>query len=947
MHRRIHIAFTASIALLASSAAAASAAPTVSVDDPVSPSRAIFSDASGTAVTDDLTVTIQKGATTTTYLFAEAAAPVSVAPVATAHCQNVTPTSVRCDLPTARATGVDVDLAQGAVATDGQTLQFIGDWVEQTTTGRASGAGADSFTGAGAADRFEPGAGADRVVGGAGRDTVGYAHATAPVRAWLDGTPSGVGCPSSCEGDTFDATIENLTGGPADDVLTGNGGVNELRGAAGADELRGVGGDDRLFGEGGDDVLGGGLGSDALDGGAGSDTASYAGDGRASGVVVTLRAADGSAQSRDATAPESDTLANLENATGSEHGDILRGGSGASVLRGGAGDDTLYGDFDSAGLPGADVAFGDDGSDTFRYDDGRHDSGVTASIDGQPNDGLADTDTGASGAQAEGDNIHDTVENLVGGPGDDTFAGSSAANVLDGNGGTDTVSYASRPDAIIASLRTNRAAPEADALAGIENLVGGAAGDILVGDNSNNRLEGRGGDDLLLGGFGADLLDGGAGTNTADYSQDGRGASLSTAGVDVDLATGRQSVAKGGPPEDTLVLGSVQNVIGTQDDDVLSGDAARNVMTGGDGADSLKLVDATADEASCGGGTDVVEADHADVVGSDCENVTRKSPDDGGDGGGDPPAPPCSDPATCGALVAGVFEAVFGCSSVETCQDKFPGGGEPPAAPCADPASCEAYFTGIFESVFGCSSPETCQDKFPGGGGGGGGPAPPCADPASCGTYFAGIFDQVFGCSSAETCQQKFPDGGSAPAPPCADPASCGTYFAGIFDEVFGCSSVETCQQKFPGGGGSDGSGEAPAESQPPDSQPARTAAAKTSTGAAVKTRKRPRLTLRTRVRRDRRAPYRFVVVGKLKRPQGVGRKAGCDGKVRVFVKRGKKTLRKRTGFVDDRCRYRIQVVLRSRRGVPKSGRLQVVARFLGNDELQPRRSRKRPIRAG
>ena len=52
----------------------------------------------------------------------------------------------------------------------------------------------------------------------------------------------------------------------------------------------------------------------------------------------------------------------------------------------------------------------------------------------------------------------------------------------------------------------------------IENAVGGSGNDILIGNSANNLLTGGAGDDTLTGGAGDDTLQGGGGTDTAVYN---------------------------------------------------------------------------------------------------------------------------------------------------------------------------------------------------------------------------------------------------------------------------------------------------------------------------------------------------------------------------------------------------------------------------------------------
>jgi Ca2+-binding RTX toxin-like protein len=79
-----------------------------------------------------------------------------------------------------------------------------------------------------------------------------------------------------------------------------------------------------------------------------------------------------------------------------------------------------------------------------------------------------------------------------------------------------------------------------------------------------------------VGGAGADLLDGGDGVDTAVYSG-------SATGVSINLAAG---TASGGDAQgDTLI--SIENLVGSNYDDILIGDAGDNVLTGGAGADII------------------------------------------------------------------------------------------------------------------------------------------------------------------------------------------------------------------------------------------------------------------------------------------------------------------------------------------------------------------------
>lgn len=115
-----------------------------------------------------------------------------------------------------------------------------------------------------------------------------------------------------------------------------------------------------------------------------------------------------------------------------------------------------------------------------------------------------------------------------------------------------------------------------DGLTHVQNLSGSAFADRLVGDNQDNVLIGGAGDDVLLGKGGNNTLDGGEGRDTVSYEE-------SLAGVVVDLA--RKTASNGYGGTDTLI--SIENVVGSSKDDILSGDSGNNVLQGGAGNDLL------------------------------------------------------------------------------------------------------------------------------------------------------------------------------------------------------------------------------------------------------------------------------------------------------------------------------------------------------------------------
>jgi hypothetical protein len=174
--------------------------------------------------------------------------------------------------------------------------------------------------------------GSDRIDGGAGSDMAQFESA---VTADLSTGTANEG------GSDVLVAIENLKGSDSADTLIGDAGNNLIEGQGGDDVLIGNGGNDMLYGRHGNDTLNGGSGADIMDGGPENDTAVY--DSPINANLTTGSASDG------------DSLAGIENLTGSSGNDVLTGDGNANVLIGGAGADILDGqggtDTCDGGLP--------------------------------------------------------------------------------------------------------------------------------------------------------------------------------------------------------------------------------------------------------------------------------------------------------------------------------------------------------------------------------------------------------------------------------------------------------------------------------------------------------------------------------------------------------------------------------------------------------------------
>ena len=519
--------------------------------------------------------------------------------------------------------------------------------------------GDDTLTGSAEDNVIEGGEGGDTLDGGGngiGGDTLSYEGSDDWVRITLNDDAAATASRGHASGDTA-TNFENVRGSAYDDDLTGN---------ADANKLWGLGGDDTIEGGAGDDTIEGGAGADDMDGGytdgvPGTDgnqgnsqvnTLSYAGSN--AGVTVNLmtatasggHATDDTIVTYEELSPTDDDpsneidVATFANVTGSMHDDHLTGNHHDNELTGGAGDDTLRGgasqrgDGSDAATVRGDVLVGGPGADVL---DGGEDMGekdnmvpdtsdtaaegamVAASVDWavykHAMEGVVvDLSTNrGTGGEAMGDTLIN-IELVWGSEKDDTFIAGPGADTIEGDGGSDTVSYeasslgvtvnlgdatqhrtvavtgdgtegspfvfpvdqtpatVARPTTGVLAILQDDGSPvdeddnpnsngaRGDRLGSIENLTGSAMKDALTGDGNPNVLKGMGGDDTLVGGAGNDKLYGGDGDDTLSASD---GA----------------NTLDGGAGDDTITGGS--------GNDTINGGAGDDQMSGGGGQDTF------------------------------------------------------------------------------------------------------------------------------------------------------------------------------------------------------------------------------------------------------------------------------------------------------------------------------------------------------------------------
>ncbi|MET4694551.1 beta strand repeat-containing protein [Endozoicomonas lisbonensis] len=415
-------------------------------------------------------------------------------------------------------------------------------------------------------------------------DTIDYSAVSAAVEVSLVNNTGELRYSNQFK-DSF-SSIENVIGTDYNDKLTGNGSDNELRGGDG------------------DDTLVGGAGADVLNGGVGNDTADYSEDANAitinrldasvtvldgsgatdtltdieiitgsshsdtidyskvtSGVVASLD--DGTAEFTVGNQTNTDQFSSIENITGSDQIDVLTGSDSDNTLLGGKGDDTFY------ATKGNDTYDGGDDIDTLDFSNS--DFAVTADLS-------SSSYTSSGGGNGQISNIENLVgsskddtltgnsdaNHLEGGGGNDTLTGGDGADILDGGEGTDIVDYSSQSSALTIALDSgNFSFVGGDTLTGIEGIIGSTSDDTFISDEANNTFDGH------------------TGTDTIDYSTASVTGALKASLTD-QLAT---YVYNGNDYTDILLR--IENLVGTDHEDVLVGDSGVNEISGGAGEDRI------------------------------------------------------------------------------------------------------------------------------------------------------------------------------------------------------------------------------------------------------------------------------------------------------------------------------------------------------------------------
>ena len=337
--------------------------------------------------------------------------------------------------------------------------------------------------------------------------------------------------------------FENARGGNGGDQLIGNTVSNQLWGGPGDDDLSGLGA------------------ADSLDGGTGKDRVVEEAD---FNMVLTNFLLAIGLQVDDLTNIEGALLVggasnNILDASAFTLGGVtLEGRGGADTLRGGTKNDRLIGGAANDDLRGG------SGSDTYVFDadevlgsDSIDDlSGVADTLDFSQTTGInlsvdlaqAALQLIAAGRLALALNAGNSIENVLGGDGNDSIKGNDRGNTLNGGAGNDMI----------------------EGFAGTDVLIGGDGDDVYRFDA-----------DLILGNDTIREGVGSGGVDTLDFS-------ATSLPVTVDLQHGiQQTVVAGRLTLRFIYCHNIENIIGGSNSDMLTGNSLDNLLEGGPGNDTL------------------------------------------------------------------------------------------------------------------------------------------------------------------------------------------------------------------------------------------------------------------------------------------------------------------------------------------------------------------------
>jgi Ca2+-binding RTX toxin-like protein len=425
-----------------------------------------------------------------------------------------------------------------------------------------------------------------------------------------------------------------LYGDSGDDTLNGSSGKDTLVGGLGNDFIDAHAGKDTVIGGHGDDVLYGGSGSDTINGGIGDDDIfgeeddddidgssgndTITGD----GGVDLIRGGEG--QDNIFGGADNDTIhggRDDDAITGDDGNDTIFGDDGNDVINGGSEDDWISGGIGNDiidGGAGNDIAYGGEGDDTFIFNYSENSNFENEYIGGVGTNSLRLYFTAAEFAlpKLQSDIAHIITSNFVksyistavytyaflnlmlkeiqnvevyvddvlteisfiseiGTDENDVIISTQENDVVLGMDGDDTINGREGND----DLRGGR---------GNDIIESGQGRDAVYGDEGDDIIKGNEGDDYLFGGLGNDIIHGGGGSDQVDGGNGIDAISFTELNQRVVVDLSQNLVIDDGFGS-TDYLSNIENVIGTEFNDIIDGDNNDNVFYGEGGIDRINF----------------------------------------------------------------------------------------------------------------------------------------------------------------------------------------------------------------------------------------------------------------------------------------------------------------------------------------------------------------------
>ncbi|AEG93875.1 Conserved hypothetical protein [Ramlibacter tataouinensis TTB310] len=467
--------------------------------------------------------------------------------------------------------GEGVDVVQSSV-----TYTLSANVENLTLTGTAAVNG----TGNAMANTLTGNSGANVLAGGAGNDYYVMSTGDSVVENADEGTDT---VQTDIGVSALWANVENVTlTGSGRVGVTGNALGNVIIGNVANNALSGGDGDDRLEGGGGTDTLTGGAGNDYF----------VIDDSRDTVTEVAGQGTDTIETSFNYTLGTTNVVENLVLTGAATTG---TGNGLANVLTGNGLSNTL------SGLTGNDTMIGNGGDDTYIV---AETGDVVVENEGEGTDVVQSSVTYTLSANIE--NLTLTGTGAADGTGnslDNVLTGNSAANTLAGGAGNDTYVIGANDvvtENVNEGVDTVQSSVTFTLGSNLENLT--LTGTSVI-NGTGNAL-----DNVLTGNSAANVLVGGQGNDT--YFIGSGDTVTETAGEGIDTVMSSVTYTLGLHVENlTLTGANAINGTGNELDNILAGNSAANVLTGGKGNDTYIVSAGDTVVEAAGEGDDTVRAD--------------------------------------------------------------------------------------------------------------------------------------------------------------------------------------------------------------------------------------------------------------------------------------------------------------------------------------------------